>query len=236
MPREPLNSYINDILTNIKAPSGERLFVRVDGSQGNNLNLPSSDFNVVGVWAVPESTLLDASPLKKQVRIPRGVLYEVSYFCHLLLQGVPTAIRILYGDHLCIASPLWEELIAYRHRFLTQKIVDYHIFIADTTLNQLSKMHGRDVAISNKNLYRLLKLMFTIHSMSSGREPMIWFTDKTIVDCLMQARQGDLKEEYVLEMCAAGLLDARKKAPYALPSTPDYDFLEDWLIRTRKIM
>jgi hypothetical protein len=227
-------TYVKDILTNITVPYGQVLFVRVDGSQGHNIDL-SKDINVIGVWGVPETGLMTATPVRRFLKISRGILYETAQFCQLLLNGVPVAIRMLYGNHLCISSPLWNELVTYRHRFLTQKVVDYHIWIADTTLNQCNKMLNNNISISNQVLYRLTKLTYIINSISKGEEPPIWFEDASVVEALTKIRSGNLQEKEAVELCSMTLLDARKRKPYCLPASPDYDFLEDWLIRTRKI-
>lgn len=227
-------SYVKDILTNITVPYGDLMFVRVDGSQGHNLNT-SKDFNINGVWGVAQEALVNASPVRRTLKVSRGVLYETSFFCQLLLHGVPVAIRMLYGNHLCMSTPLWDELIEYRHRFLTQKVVDYHIWIAETTLKQCNKMLSNNIPITNQILYRLTKLTFFINSMSKGEEPQIWFTDPTTIEALTKIRQGNMEDKWAIELCTMTVQDACKRKPYPLPRSPDYSFLEDWLIRTRKI-
>ena len=227
-------SYVKDILTNITVPYGHLLFVRVDGSQGHNIDT-SKDFNIIGVWGIPEQGMSSVTPVRRQLKVSRGILYETSQFCQLLLNGVPVALRMLYGNHLSISSPIWNELIAHRHRFLTQKVVDYHIWIGDTTLNQCNKMLRNNISITNQILYRLTKLTYIINSISKGEEPPIWFEDQSVVEALTKIRKGELEEREAVELCSMTLLDARKRKPYGLPPSPDYDFIEDWLIRTRKI-
>ena len=95
------------------------------GSHAYGTATPSSDMDYRGVAVPPSDALLGWHRWEQWRRDdPDLVIYSLSKFCRLALQGNPNIIEILFSPQDCVlqVSDVGQELLAMRRAFLSRRV------------------------------------------------------------------------------------------------------------------
>jgi len=246
-----------------KQCKGVVLFAMVAGSKSFNLALPQSDTDYFAVYAGDISSLvsLKAPPEYIDHHQPDYVIYEVAYFCRLLLKGNPKLVEPLFVEHLCYQSPEWKELKKIRNSFITKNTIHQYVGYSMAQLGQAQRsskqqqqqqqqqQHSQsqeekqeknqdDVkSRESKKYYHTIRLLLEAKRMIEGKEPTVWFNDDDPNrDYLMSIRRGVLPPEQLHLSVNQMKTDVHNalEADIGIPEQTDKQPLDKWLVSIRK--
>jgi len=101
-----------------------RIFECLSGSYAYGTNLPTSDRDLRGIFIAPPEYYLGLKKCEQiEQKEPDRTLFELRKFVKLAADCNPNIIELLYteGDSVVFADPIFEQLRANRHLFLSKK-------------------------------------------------------------------------------------------------------------------
>ena len=115
----------------------------VVGSRLHNLFNENSDYDIRGIFIHPLYDILSPFKTVKNTQWIEGdednTAYELREFAKMATQGNPSVLEVLWSNQVRETSPLGQELVANRHKFLDSKrIFEAHKGYAH---NQYNKMN-----------------------------------------------------------------------------------------------
>lgn len=218
---------------------GHIMFSKVWGSQSHNLALPTSDVDYSACYVADLRDLLSMTPPPETIdgKKPDFTVHEVGKLCPLLLKGNPNVVEMLFTEKYVIEDGYWKELKAERKRFLSKQSVKEYIGYAKGQLHKLAagtSLHTKGGELSEKWSYHLVRLLKDALQIAIGNEPRIW-KEGSEREYLMKIRTGEIGPNEVERVAKEliGKIDALQ--PWPLPDTGDKAWLNDWLLRVRKV-
>jgi len=223
---------------------GTVLFWKLHGSRSHNTELPSSDWDYLGVYQAPTSSILSLHPPPETVDNAEGQkpdfqAHEIKKLCGLLMKGNPGIVEMLFTEKFVYESPSWLELKAHRKAFLTLNTVRQYLGYAEGQLKKLFShggdggLHTKGGKFSEKWAYHLVRLLWDARRIAQGGEPIVWKEDGEERRLLMRIRTGEMPQEIVEANARVLLAEIDAMKPWKLPEDGDGAFLNYWLLRMR---
>jgi uncharacterized protein len=212
----------------------------VVGSTAYGLAGPGSDVDHLGVYAAPTVAFHGLHPPTGRTATvvrhdPDATFHEAAKAAQLMLAGNPTVTELLWLESYEVRTPLGDELVGIRRAFLSaRRVRDAYFGYATSQFKRLldtgqfqSKMRRRQ-AKHGRHLLRLLDQGFALYA--TGSLPI------RVAD---PQRYLDFGEAVADDPSVAGAALADAEARFAavrsaLPSTPDEEAVEAWLLRVRR--
>lgn len=142
--------------------SGRIMFLTLGGSYAYGTNIETSDVDVRGCVMNSESDLLGLSNFEQVVNTQTDTtIYGFKKFVSLLLNCNPNTIELLgcKPEHYFFVSEAGQEMIANRHLFLSQKVVNSFGGYATQQLRRLENALARDKMSQADNEEHIRKAM-----------------------------------------------------------------------------
>ncbi len=119
------------------------IFKAIVGSQSYGTSIPASDIDYKGVYMQSTDDLIGFG-YKEQYEVGKDeTYYELRRFLQLLQSANPTVLELLYSPEDCIieSNPVFDLLVQYRDKFLTQKCL---LSFGGYAIAQIKKAKGLD--------------------------------------------------------------------------------------------
>ena len=233
------------------APPGRLLVGRVTGSRAYDTAGPDSDWDWSGVYVAPTARVLSVCPPKDTTSYTKGggedwTFHEARKFLLTLSGGNPNAVEALFlpPDALVPGEadlrPFWDELVARRREFLTERMMTHTLSYAN---GQLKRVRGEPVRESqtrpNKPVDRMkdachgVRLLLFARDVACGREPGVRLTGDER-ETVMAVRFGRLDPDVIVDLAAALTAEVESLKPWPVAAEWPLAFADDWLYRLRR--
>lgn len=207
----------------------------VIGSRAYGLAGDGSDIDRRGVYLPPADLHWSLAGVPEQLERPatEECYWELQKFLTLALKANPNILECLYSPLVELATPLAEELLAMRERFLSKLVYQtYNGYV----LSQFKKLE-QDVRVRGevrwKHAMHLIRLLLAgIVTLREGYVPVQVAEHR---EELLAIRRGELswQEVEAWRLSLHRELDAAYAAT-RLPVRPDYDRANAFLLRARR--
>ena len=214
----------------------DRVILRcVVGSRAYGLNTADSDIDYRGIYLPPADRHWSLSGVPEQLEFheTQETYWEVRKFIVLALKANPNVLECLYSPLVEKATPLAEELLTNRDRFLSKLL--YQTFNG-YVMSQFRKMQA-DIRnkgqVKWKHVMHLLRLLIT--GIRALKEGAVVVRVDAHRDRLLSVRNGDEPWQQTEDWRKA--LDTEFQEAFQatqLPERPDYDFADKFLVRARR--
>jgi predicted nucleotidyltransferase len=211
------------------------VYACVVGSRAYGLHGPASDVDRRGVFCPPTALFwrFDKPPTHVDGPEPERFSWELERFCALALQANPTVLECLWSPLVEQITEVGEELLARRGLFLSRLVGDTYGRYATDQMNRLAAARRRTGQIRWKQAMHMIRLLLAGRHVLTTGEVLV---DVSVYrDRLLAVRQGELAWDEVsawAQRLNRLLAEAVERSP--LPSEPDRDGVEDFLIATRR--
>ena len=209
----------------------------VVGSRAYGLNEDASDTDRRGIYLPPAELHWSLAGVPEQVEEPgtQDTYWELQKFMTLGLKANPNVLECLYTPLVELATPLAQELLDNRQRFLSKLVYQtYNGYV----MSQFKKME-QDLRtrgeIRWKHAMHLIRLLLSgVTVLREGYVP-VRVEDQEQRERLQAIRRGDVAWEQVNEW-RLGLHREFDEAfaETSLPDRPDYGWANEFLIRARR--
>lgn len=215
----------------------------IAGSHLYGVNTPDSDMDTMGLGVMTKQEKLGLHHVEQQGQDDH-VVYELSKWVRLALNGNPTVLQLLFthqSDHIVYAHPKWatwqQEL---RELVLTERCRSAFLGYLDGQRKKLLNNRGQRQELIDKYGYDTKFAMHMLRLAVQGVEvvqhggmtlPMsgIW------QDLLLDVRNGKYSENTVLKMTAS-MEQVLKTVKSCLPKTHNPVAVDQWLVKTYEEM
>ena len=215
------------------------------GSHSYGTNTKDSDEDFRGVCIPPESYLLGLDRFEqKEQNEPDLVIFSLYKFVHLALQNNPNILDALFvaPNHVLFINEYGEQLRNIRYKFLSKRVYKTYGGYAYSQLKKMVSVsknaQGKRLesvqkfGYDTKNATHLIRLFkMGIEVLSEGEVNVLRHDNKYLLDI----RKGQYPLSYI-EQEAKRLQELLDLAyvKTKLSDKPDYDFVNDWLVKTHK--
>lgn len=220
-------------------PESSVLLLGKVGSQAYGMATPESDTDYLGIFAWPTEKLLGlGKPHDSLVtHEPDVTMHEIGKWCRLAISCNPTAMEIVWLPDYEVIRPLAQELIRMREAFLSaQRVRDAYLGYAT---QQFRKLQGRGdgtfdsdlgkrTAKHARHLLRLCQQGTVLHT--EGQLRIEVEDPQYIIDMGDKIAEGEI---WLAEKNLRETEETFDRVPSALPSAPNTERIEDFLIKTR---
>lgn len=209
-------------------------FESVIGSQAYGLATPESDTDLRGWYLPPAESTWALRPAPDQRDFTGegrdAVYFELQKFLKLAYNGNPNILEILWSPKVTKMTPLAQDLQDIRSVFLSQKLRNTHMGYAH---EQFTKMKNHPQWPWKHAMHLLRVLMAGISAYENG-EIMVEVTGTYDREFLRRVRAGEVSQADFDE-AHRDLLTRFGQAVRnsSLPPEPDYDTVNEFLIRAR---
>lgn len=211
---------------------GEVILLGVGGSRAHGLESETSDYDFRGVYLAPTPAVLGLSaPAESFERhTPDLMAHELGKFAHLALAANPGVLELLYLDEYVSANRWGRMLLGHRRCFLSTKVASSYAGYARARIADLVSCASpeRFERLASRAHHALRFLRQGQALLADGRmtvrvaDPAEMRSFDRLSAREMAAR---LEPEFDKLMCLAAKSD--------LPETPDYDRIDELVIRIR---
>lgn len=205
------------------------------GSRAYGLDEDGSDVDRRGIYLPPAEMHWSLGGVPEQLEKGQSeeVYWELQKFLTLALKANPNVLECLYTPLVETASPLAEELLSARGRFLSKLVYQtYNGYV----ISQFKKM---EQDLRTRGEIRWKHAMHLIRLLLSGimalKEEFVPVHVSEHRDRLLTVRRGEVQWEQVNEWRLE--LHAEFDEAYAstaLPERPDYEWANQFLIKARR--
>ena len=217
----------------------ERLLIYrcVTGSRAYGLETDASDVDRRGVYLAPADLQwsLYGAPEQFEDNTSQSCFWELQKFLVLSLKANPNVLECLYSPLVEMTTPLGQELLALRERFLSQMIFQTFNGYALSQFRKLEQDRRNQGDVRWKHAMHLIRLLITgATALREGRVPVRVEAHR---DRLLAVKRGEMPWPEVntwrLELhrdfeCALAVTK--------LPERPDYEAANRFLISARRKM
>lgn len=220
---------------------GTVLLSGIVGSTAYGLAGPGSDVDRLGMYAAPTKALLGLHrpPESHVTAKPDATFHEAGKAARLMLAGNPTATELLWlpDDLYETRTALGEEMIELRGAFLSAKRVrDAYLGYATQQFRKLIARGNEPRAedLSSRTAKHARHLMRLV---DQGLE--LYMTGTVVIRLPDPERYREFGERVAADPQAAAPFMSRAeerfdRADTALPTEPDTEAVEAWLLRVRR--
>jgi uncharacterized protein len=207
----------------------------VVGSRAYGLDTADSDYDRRGVYLPPAELHWSLYGVPEQLEnlATEEVYWELQKFLVLALKANPNVLECLYSPVVEHASPIAQEMIGLRERFLSKRVYQtYSGYVA----SQFKKLEGD---LRNKGQVKWKHVMHLIRLLLAGitilREAHVPVRVVEHRDELLAIRDGRMKWDEVeaWRLALHKQFDAAYEAT-PLPDRPDYGRVNELLVKARR--
>ncbi|MBI2927959.1 MAG: nucleotidyltransferase domain-containing protein [Verrucomicrobia bacterium] len=209
----------------------------VMGSRAYGLDTDDSDIDRRGVYLAPTELQwsLFGAPEQFEDHAAQSCYWELQKFLLMALKANPNILECLYSPLVEKVTPLGEELLALRERFLSQMIFQTFNGYAMSQFKKLEQDIRNHGEVRWKHAMHLLRLLLT--GAATLREARVPVRVEVHRDRLLAVKRGELpwpevdtwRKELHRDFEAA-------LAVTQLPERPDYEAANRFLLRARRTM
>ncbi|MCD6049366.1 MAG: hypothetical protein K0Q55_769 [Verrucomicrobia bacterium] len=207
------------------------------GSRAYGLDTAASDTDIRGVYLAPAELQwsLHGAPEQFEDNAAQTCFWELQKFLIMALKANPNILECLYSPLVEKVTPLGQELLDLRHRFLSQMIFQTFNGYALSQFKKIEQDLRNHGEVRWKHAMHLLRLLLTgSATLREGRVPVQVEAHR---DRLLAIKRGEL---------AWAEVDAWRKELHQdferalsetkLPERPDYEAANVFLVRARQDM
>lgn len=211
------------------------VFRCVVGSRAYGLSHEASDVDVRGVYLPPAALHWSLYGVPEQIesRETEEVYWELQKFLVLALKGNPNILECLYTPLVEHATPLMEEALGERHRFLSRVLYQTYNGYVMSQFKRL-EMDFRTIGAPKwKHAMHLIRLL--VSGVTALREGHVPVRVEAHREALLAIKRGEVPWEEVNAWRLS--LHREFDAAYErtkLPDRPDYAWANDFLVRARR--
>jgi predicted nucleotidyltransferase len=207
----------------------------VVGSRAYGLETEDSDTDLRGVYLAPAALQwsLFGAPEQFEENAGQWTLWELQKFLVMALKANPNILECLYSPLVDKVTPLGEELLALRDRFLSQMIFQTFNGYAMSQFKKIEQDRRARGEVRWKHAMHLLRLLLSgAAALRDGRVPVRVEVHR---ERLLAVKRGEVPWEEV----DAWRLELHRDFDHALtatklPERPDYEAANLFLIRARR--
>jgi uncharacterized protein len=248
--REQLDvlKHFKDRLRNIPALSGSQrgggmfdlesfvIYRCVVGSRAYGLDNDESDTDLRGIYLAPAELQwsLFGAPEQFEDNTTQSCYWELQKFIIMALKANPNILECLYSPLVEKVTPLGEELLALRERFLSQMIFQTFNGYALSQFKKIEQDIRNHGEVRWKHAMHLLRLLLTgAATLREGRVPVRVEIHR---DRLLAVKRGEIPWPEVdawrqeLHHAFETALSTTK-----LPERPDYEKANEFLVKARRV-
>ena len=225
-------------------PRGSQVFVLEDhviyrcivGSRAYGLETDASDTDLRGIYLAPAELhwSLYGAPEQFEDNERQSCYWELQKFLVMALKANPNILECLYSSLVEKATPIAEELLAIRDKFLSQMIFQTFNGYALSQFKKIEQDLRNHGEVRWKHAMHLLRLLMTgAATLREGRVPVHVGHRR---EQLLAVKRGELSWEQV----AAWRLELHRDFEQALAETklsvrPDYEAANGLLVNARRL-
>lgn len=209
----------------------------VVGSRAFGLDVEESDVDRRGIYLPPANLHWSLYGLPEQIEdhATQECYWELQKFLVLTLKANPNLLECLFTPLVEHASPIAEELLQERQRFLSKLVFQTYNGYVISQFKKLEQDLRAQGALKWKHVMHLIRLL--ISGVTILKEQVVPVRVSEHRDKLMAIRQGEIEWNDVNKW----RLELHKEFERAyevtkLPERPDYDWSNQFLIQARKTM
>jgi hypothetical protein len=209
----------------------------VVGSQAYGLSHEGSDTDKRGIYLPPADLhwSLYGVPGQLENAAAEEVYWELQKFLVLALKANPNVLECLYSPLIETKTELAEDLLSHRDAFLSKLVYQTYNGYVLSQFKRLEQDLRSVGAIKWKHAMHLIRLLLS--GITVLREGFVPLSVKAHRDQLLSIRRGEVDWESV----NAWRLKLHEEfedayAETVLPETPDYQAVNDFLLRARRSM
>jgi uncharacterized protein len=207
------------------------------GSRAFGLDVDESDVDRRGIYLPPAEMQWSLYGLPEQVEdnATQECYWELQKFLILALKANPNILECLYTPLIEHASPIAEELLEHRGKFLSKLVFQTYNGYVISQFKKLEQDLRNREQLRWKHVMHLIRLLISgITTLKENYVPVRVERDR---DRLMAIRTGELSWEKINNW----RLDLHKEFDHAfestkLPERPDYEWANEFLISARTRM
>ncbi len=211
------------------------IFRCVTGSRAYGLENEASDTDLRGVYLAPAAMhwSLFGAPGQFEDSDGQWVVWELQKFLTMALKANPNVLECLYSPLVDRITPLGEELLALRSRFLSRMIFQTFNGYALSQFKKLEQDRRNRGEVRWKHAMHLLRLLLS--GTAALREGHVPVRVEAHRERLLAVKRGELPWEEVDAWRLALHADFdRAMGETALPERPDYEAANQFLLRARR--
>jgi hypothetical protein len=213
------------------------IFRCITGSQAYGLETEDSDIDRRGVYLAPAALewSLYGAPEQFEDNSSQSCFWELQKFLVLALKANPNVLECLYSPLVELVTPLGQELLGLRARFLSQMVFQTFNGYALSQFRKLEQDQRNQGHVRWKHAMHLVRLLLTgAATLREGRVPVRVEAQR---DRLLAVKRGELPWAQVNEWRLELHRDFdRALVETQLPERPDYEAANDFLIKARRAM
>lgn len=204
----------------------------VVGSHMYNLDTPTSDVDIKGIYVENTARFFEMTEprLIKDHTDPDWAYYELRQFCYLAAKANPTITELLWASEYSILTDIGKELVALREAFLSKRALKSYLGYA---MSQVARKYRNATDITQyragKHVRHTWRLCKQYEELASTGKLRVRLTNEERKECF-----AFMNKSY--EECMDWFLDTEarlNKIDSVLPEEPDFDKINDFLIKTR---
>jgi len=207
----------------------------VMGSQAYGLETDESDVDRRGIYLAPPELQwsLFGAPEQFEDNAAQAVYWELQKFLIMALRANPNILECLYSPLVEKTTPLAEELLAMRQRFLSQMIFQTFNGYALSQFKKIEQDLRNQGEVRWKHAMHLLRLLITgAATLREGRVPvrveshrdrLLTVKKGTVPWLEVNAWRRELHEDF-----------ERALSETRLPERPDYEKANEFLLKARR--
>ena len=209
----------------------------VVGSRAYGLDNDESDTDHRGIYLAPAvlQWSLFGAPEQFEDNATQSCYWELQKFLIMALKANPNILECLYSPMVEKVTPLGEELLAIRERFLSQMIFQTFNGYAMSQFKKIEQDIRNHGEVRWKHAMHLLRLLFT--GAATLRDARVPVRVEAQRDRLLAVKRGELPWAEVDAWRKELHRDfERAVAETKLPERPDYEKANRFLIKARREM
>lgn len=229
---------IDDILASRAEDLSQHIIYKCEvGSKAYGLANEDSDDDVRGIFLPPARLEWSLFSLPEQLESNEDgndeVFWEIEKFIRLSLKANPNVLETLWTPLVLEATDLAHELRDIRAAFLSKHIYKTYSGYVLSQFRRMRNLFERTGTFKTKHAMHLVRLLYSGISALKYHEIQVEVGEHR--EELLNIRNGELSFEEVRDRALA--LDREFQAAFektSLPEQPDYERIDDFLIRARR--
>jgi predicted nucleotidyltransferase len=211
------------------------IFRCVIGSRAYGLDHDASDTDRRGIYLPPARLHWSLYGVPEQLEndATQETYWEIQKFLTLALKSNPNVLECLYSPLVEHATPLAQELLAERHRFLSKMAYQTYNGYVMSQFKKLQADVRNQGQVKWKHVMHLIRLLLSgVAVLRDGHVPVRVDEHR---ERLLSIKRGEVPFDEVEKL----RLDLHRKfdeafAATRLPDRPDYDWASSFLLRARQ--
>jgi hypothetical protein len=207
------------------------------GSRAYGLDTESSDTDTRGIYLPPAALhwSLFGIPEQLEDKTREEVFWELQKFLILALKANPNVLEVLYSPLIVHATPLAQELLAMRQKFLSKLVYQTYNGYVQSQFKKLQTDLRNKGAVKWKHVMHLIRLLLSgIAALTDAHIPVQVTTHR---DALLAIRHGQMPWDQINTLRLQLHTDFDHAATTTnLPDRPDYEAANTFLLKARRSM